>query len=865
MHSEPQIQRKHLDSGLTLVTQRVESAPVVALQIWFHVGGFDELQHERGLAHLHEHMLFKGTPTRGVGQIASEIEACGGQINAWTSHDQTVYHAVTPSHAWRRGLEVLADAACHSLFDGGELEREIEVVVEEIKRAEDHPGRIGYRRLFEMVFAEHPYSLPVLGTIESVRGMTHDRMRSFYDKHYVCNNTTVVATGDIDNTEVETAVEELFGDLARRTPPERKPATCGPGTAAASLIEATFSESRLIYAFAAPNLHHQDVPALDVLAIILGQGDSSRLFCSIRQQDQLANDIGCSCYTPERGGMFSVSLTTDRVRIDQAYERSLQVLGELLATGVSRQEVEKARNIIVAEATYKLETMQGLANSLGYYSVVCDNPRWEKDYHEAVKRVSQADVLRVARRYLVATGIQVVRLLGQPTEGENVELLDSDALLELASKHLAATWTMPLAARERDIVEGIERIRLPSGDELLAMVGQDVPVLSLRVATLGGLRAEGPADNGRSTLLADLLNRGTTHRSGDEIAELVDRLAADVSGFAGRNSIGMSTIGLAHQQRQLVEVLADCLFHHDLPERELEVQRKAQLESIRHKSDAPARTAFRLALSNLYGEHPYALDSLGTHLSVSDLGRDDLLAHGRSVLSPGRLVWACAGAVDVDDLVAQIGELSPTDRLASALPAPPAVSPPREVKRIRATTDKSQAHVILAFLGTTLANEDRFALGVLSTILAGQGGRLFLELRDKQSLCYSVSASNIDGVDPGYFAFYIGTSPDKVQTALDGLYGEIDKVLQSAVDEVEIDRARSFLAGAHAIGLQRSSSRASAICFNHLYGLDRQAYRTHLEKLLAVTPDDILRVARKTLTVGQHVETVLSQEQSTAA
>ncbi len=99
MHSEPQIQRKHLDSGLTLVTQRVESAPVVALQIWFHVGGFDELQHERGLAHLHEHMLFKGTPTRGVGQIASEIEACGGQINAWTSHDQTVYQKDKQPHA----------------------------------------------------------------------------------------------------------------------------------------------------------------------------------------------------------------------------------------------------------------------------------------------------------------------------------------------------------------------------------------------------------------------------------------------------------------------------------------------------------------------------------------------------------------------------------------------------------------------------------------------------------------------------------------------------------------------------------------------------------------------------------------------
>ena len=136
------VSRVVLDNGLTLITQTSTAAPVVAFQVWIHAGGFDELDGERGLAHLHEHMLFKGTPTRGVGEVAAAVEAAGGHINAWTSHDQTVYHVVMPAHAWKTGLDVLSDAVCHSLFDAEELSREIEVVVEEIKQAEDNPSRI---------------------------------------------------------------------------------------------------------------------------------------------------------------------------------------------------------------------------------------------------------------------------------------------------------------------------------------------------------------------------------------------------------------------------------------------------------------------------------------------------------------------------------------------------------------------------------------------------------------------------------------------------------------------------------------------------------------------------------------------------
>ena len=176
--------RYRLTNGLTVVLEQQRQAPVVAFQVWVKVGSADETPEEVGLAHLHEHMLFKGTGRRGLGEIARSIEAHGGEINAWTSFDQTVYHVVMASrHAWQ-GLDVLADAVRNSSFDAGELSREIEVVCEEIKRSLDVPSRRASKALFGEAFKTHPYGRPVIGFEANVRSHTRERVLSFYGKHY---------------------------------------------------------------------------------------------------------------------------------------------------------------------------------------------------------------------------------------------------------------------------------------------------------------------------------------------------------------------------------------------------------------------------------------------------------------------------------------------------------------------------------------------------------------------------------------------------------------------------------------------------------------------------------------------------------
>ncbi|MCO4759994.1 MAG: insulinase family protein [Myxococcales bacterium] len=854
-----------LPNGLTLITQPVHAAPVVAFQVWIHAGGFDELDGERGLAHLHEHMLFKGTPTRGVGEVAAAVEAAGGHINAWTSHDQTVYHVVMPAHAWKTGLDVLSDAVCHSLFDADELSREIEVVVEEIKRAEDSPGRVAWRQMFGQIFTGHPYSLPVLGTIDSVRSMTSERMKAFWGKHYVAKNTTVVAAGDLDPAEVAREVEARFSDYGLSSAQE-KPASAPPKPEPlATITPSQFSETRAMVAFPGPDLSHEDVAPLDVFALVLGQGESSRLSRSVRRDLQLANDISASCYTPRYAGVFSLGMLTDAERVEAAFDAGLAELQRALTFGITAEELEKAKNLILAEATYKRETVQGLANSVGYFAVACGDPAAEQRYFDAVAKVTCEDVLRVARAWLTPDHAQVVVLLGKDAE-------DGPTLPEpaawLAKVTAAVTQIDPAVSAgthggSEDIVDGIERIELPSGDILLVRAdGGDVPVMSLRVAALAGLRTETAANSGHGRMLAELLTAGTSRRTSEAISQAAESMASDISGFSGRNSIGLTMHSLTRNGDATLDLLFDCVNNATLPQSEIEIVRKAQLQDIHHASDAPARTAFRGALEALYGDHPYALDSLGTAESVTALDRDTLRGLLKGRLAGGqpgspRLVWAAAGDVNAAELAAKIAAASPSSDGALPVPVSRDASFPTERIEVRHEADKAQAHVVLAFPGTRLDHPDRFPLAILSTVLSGQAGRLFLQLRDKQSLAYTVSSMSAEGLDAGHFAFYIGTSPDKVDTALSGLYGEIDKVLQTQITADELDRAKQLLSGGHAIGLQRSGARAATIGFNELYGLPRGAWSAWLSQMMAVTAADVQAAARRYLTVGQHVEAVL--------
>ncbi|MGH7961482.1 MAG: M16 family metallopeptidase, partial [Candidatus Binatia bacterium] len=266
-----------LDNGLRVIIQEDHFAPVVAIQIWVKAGSADETADVAGAAHVHEHMIFKGTAHRPVGAIAAEVESSGGQINAFTTADHTVYHVVLASRHFATGLDILADAIQHATFDRHELEKELQVVMEEWKRGEDSPTTRAATELFRLAYTLHPYGRPVIGYRETIEALNRERVLNFYQRWYHLTNMTLVIVGDVDRETTRQEVVRLFAPRGTMTLPVRPRVPEPPQQGLRlSIMDMNVEESYLYLGFHIPAAEHDDVFALDLLSYILGGGESSR-------------------------------------------------------------------------------------------------------------------------------------------------------------------------------------------------------------------------------------------------------------------------------------------------------------------------------------------------------------------------------------------------------------------------------------------------------------------------------------------------------------------------------------------------------------------------------------------------------------
>ena len=297
-----------LANGLHVVLLEDHSAPVVALQAWVRFGSADEELDVAGIAHVFEHMLFKGSQRfPGSNDMAELIEGAGGTVNAWTSYDETVYHVTLASRFWQRGFDVLSDALLHSLFPPEELIREKEVVYEEFRRSKDSPDHEIAERLFALAFPTHPYGRPVIGYEETFTRITRDDMLRVFHTWYAPNNMVFVAVGDFDSTAMTQAIAERFGPVpALALPPRPRPPE--PVQQTPRVVTFPFASELARLEIGLPSVAATDprVPALDVLSDILGSGYNSVLYTELKRRRDLAHDVYAFNYTPYDRGDVSV-------------------------------------------------------------------------------------------------------------------------------------------------------------------------------------------------------------------------------------------------------------------------------------------------------------------------------------------------------------------------------------------------------------------------------------------------------------------------------------------------------------------------------------------------------------------------------
>jgi len=846
--------RTTLDNGLTVILEENHSAPVVSFQMWVNIGAADERRAMIGGSHLLEHMLFKGTERREVGQIAGEVEAAGGFINAYTSHDNTVYYLMVASRYFDRGLDILSDAIQNSSLDVKEVEREKEVVLEEIRMGEDSPQRVLYRKLLTTAFTTHPYGRPVIGTRESVRGISRKKLHSFFKRWYVPSNMTLVVVGDFESEAALKSIKESFrgfdGRKVRRKGRSPEPEQRGLRF---SVTKMDINEAKLGIAYHIPALSHHDTYAIDILATILGEGRSSRLYKRLKEEERLVNTISTFALTPRDPGAFIFRSGLEAANIEKTIGAIAGVIERVGRGGVSGKELARAKLSLESDFIYERETMNGRAGQIGFFDVVAGDMSFDRAYLDGIRAVTSDEIERIVRTYLRPENMSVTLILPK----------ESDRTIERGD---VVSLVKETIERENSAVtpeEGgnISRTILENGITLIIKEERNNPTVAIYVALPGGLRFEGAETNGLGNFMARMLTRGAGERDAAAFAEEVEGMAGGVSGFSGRNSFGISGKFMSRHFDRGMGLVADALLDPLFPKVEIEKVRKDILSAIKREEDNLPRFAFKLLQRDLYRKHPYGMPVMGSRESVAAFSRDDIVGHYERIVVPDRMVIAVVGDIDRATAEAKIRDLfGGLKRRAGGLPELTAETPKEAVSSVGATRESAQVNIGIGFLGTTVKSTDRYPLDVLVEILSAQSGRLFTALRDKKSLAYSVSAFSRPGVEAGLLALYIGSAPEKRDAAVAGLLEELRKITSDGVGAEELARAKGAIIGGYEIGLQKNSSQASEMANNELLTLGYDELKMYPEKIERVTAEDVLRVARKYLNLNGYTISIVGPE-----
>lgn len=877
LHTETE--REVLPNGLTLLVRRDRSAPVVSIVTQVKAGYFDETDDQVGIAHVLEHMYFKGTPTRGVGQIARETKANGGYLNAHTIYDHTSYYTVLPASSFVAGLEIQFDAYTRSVIDAEELARELEVIIQEVKRKRDTPSAVTIESLYALLHDRHRIRRWRMGEEEALRQFTREQVLGFYRHWYQPGNTILAVVGDVDPDVVRREVMARHGTLRGETP--SRPA--GPQEQAPPGLRhrewsGDIAQQQIAFGWRVPALTHADSPALDLAGVVLGTGRASRLYRAVRER-QLASSVSAWNYTSGDVGVF---VAHAEAPVEQARAATSAMWRELQAArmdGLRDAEVVRAQRILEARWLRRLESMDGQAQYLA---------SWEADgglaaashYYDALLSLDAGAVQEAMQRHLAPEQVSVVsyRPAGSPAIADDLETLRG-MLQRGAAMGSAVMATpplgMPLVTAEDDgedltardavsagvpasvsltrVEDDVQVYHTPRGVPILVVRKPGAPLVHFGVFMRGGAVLDAPEREGLARLTSQAMLKGTTTRSGAQIAEAAESLGSSIGVSAGLESVGWTMSVPTRHLDVALGLLGDVVQHPAFPDDGVETERALALAEVARLRDDMYRWPMRLAVTAAYGDHPYARSTIGSETSLSTLGREDVVAWHAAHVMHAPAVIAVVGDVDPQAVATLCAERFAEIAHVDDAPLSPLPWPDGR-RAARDTRAKQQSALALMFPGPSRNDPARFAARVLSAIASGLGGRFFEQLRDVQSLAYTVSAFPVERRAGGAFVAYIATSPAREDEAREGLRREFARFREAEPSAEELQRAQQYLIGSHAIAQQSGGTVLGDLVDTWLFGAGLHERHEETAHIAAVTGADVMQLAQRYLQPGLEAE-----------
>lgn len=833
-----------LENGLTIIVQEDHSAPVASVQAWCATGSiYEDERLGAGMSHILEHMLFKGTKTRSTNAIAQKIQDVGGYINAYTSFDRTVYWIDVPKDGVATALDVLSDAMMNSTLPPDEYTREQEVIRREFAMGFDDPDRMVSQLLFATAYQRHPYRLPVIGDMQVYNQLTQEQVFAYYKTRYVPNNLTFVVVGDVDAAKVREQLTNFFKDYPEKSlKPVYIPAEPPQLGRREAHNEFPTELTRLALAWHVPEVTNPDVPALDLLSQILGEGRSSRLYRKVREETGLAFSVAAFSYTPGDPGVLGVDATVDPKNREAAEKLILEIVDLVKSGGVTADELAKAKKTQLSHQLGQLTTMRGQASDIGSNWLLTRNLNFSRDYLEAVQRVSTDDVKRVAQKYLTNENLTVVSLNPKGSLGNKIDNRKAVSAAE------------------------VQKFELSNGLRVLVREDARLPLVAMTAVFRGGLLAETPETNGITRLMAKSLIKGTNTRSAEQIATEIESIGGSIASDAGNNSFTVNVDVTQPDLQKGAELLSDVLLNATMPEAAVTRERQVQLAAIQQEEEQLTAVARNIMRQALFAKHPYALRANGSVDSVKKLTPKQLFEFRDRYLVAKNGVISVFGNVKAAE-VKQIFERSLGKMKAGDLALTKAAAPAEIAKdeTVESRKEKAQAVIMVGYRGVDVYSKDRHALELIDEASSDIGSRFFDRIREKMGLAYYVGASQVQGLVPGIFAFYLGTAPEKVEDVKKAFLEEIGKLASEGLTNEELLRAKKKLIGQQQIANQSNDTFGYQCALDELYGLGFDHYKKLEAEANAVTLDDIKRTAQKYFRDQKYVLAIVRPPDKAAA
>ncbi len=861
-----------MPNGLVVIMHEDHRLPLVAVDLWYHVGPLNERAGRTGFAHLFEHMMFEGSEHVGEKAHIKFVQGAGAtDVNGTTDFDRTNYFETVPSNQLELALWLESDRMGFLLegLDREKLTNQRDVVRNERRQGEGTPYDLAGEKVNQLLFPkDHPYYANVIGSHADIEAARLNDVRDFFKQFYTPNNASLAVAGDFDPAKLKVLLTKYFGPIPKG--PATEPVTVAT-TPITEQKRATVTDTvklpQLRIAFLTPPDFAPGDADTDLLVDILGGGQANRLKQVLVYKQQVAQSVRCGNNSLKLTGITECTITAKpNVKLEDLEATFWQELGKLQTDGPTKEELESARTVNLTRKIAGLERLGGfggIADTLDRYNQYTGDPGYLSKDLARYQSVTVASLKQAAIKYLNKDHAVVVSCVPGKKVVDDVPRspADTDAGVKLTPPYSAAfeeqqNWrkTVPQAGPAVAFNLPVPKtFTLKNGLQVYLVEDKQLPVLSASVVTRAGSENDATPQAGLATLTAALLNEGTKTRNAIQLAEDTESIGARIGEAASVDAASVGITLLSNNTDAALDLLSDVVLHPAFNPEDIERIRKQRLVGIAQESDSVLATARRVGPRLLYGDQPYGESAIGTLESVRSLTRDDIAGFYTSHYGAADSALVLAGDISLEEArrLAEHYFGGWTGTASASVTLPPAPPPP--TLRI-ALVDKPgapQTALIVYGLGLPITTPDLQTLQVMNYTLGGAfASRINMNLREVHGFTYGANSIFATYREGG--SFYAGglIKTDVTAPATQQLMLELNRIQSKPPSEAEVKEAKVARIQSLPGQFETASATANAMASIFLYKRPLDYYATLPASYLAVTPQDVERVAKSDIDPG---------------